>query len=59
VCGAASSTTFYATAVPQGVGSTGTRAFAADIGLVIWQNSAGTAPPQPFTAGGTISTLSR
>lgn len=59
VCGATSNTSFYATAVPQGVGSTGTRAFASDIGLVIWQNSAGTAPPQPFTPGATISTLSR
>lgn len=57
VCGRATNERFYATAVPQGVGSTGTRAFAADIGLVIWQNMAGIAPPQPFAAGGTVSAL--
>jgi prepilin-type N-terminal cleavage/methylation domain-containing protein len=59
VCGQATNERFYATAVPQGLGSTGTRAFASDIGLVIWQNMAGTAPTQPLTAGGTISTLGR
>jgi type IV pilus assembly protein PilA len=59
VCGRPTNARYYATAVPQGFGSTGTRAFASDIGLVIWQNYAGTAPPQPFTAGGTISALGR
>ena len=59
VCGQATNETYYATAVPQGLGSTGTRGFASDIGLVIWQNMAGVAPPQPFTAGGTISPLGR
>jgi type IV pilus assembly protein PilA len=49
----------YVTAVPQDVGSTGTRAFAVDVGLVIWQNMAGTAPPQPFAASGTISALGK
>jgi type IV pilus assembly protein PilA len=59
ICGAPTNETFYATAVPQGVGSTGSRAFAADISLTIWQNAAGTPPPQPFTAGGTIASLGR
>ncbi|MGH9172879.1 MAG: prepilin-type N-terminal cleavage/methylation domain-containing protein, partial [Vicinamibacterales bacterium] len=49
VCGSPTNERFYATAVPQGVGSTGTRGFASDIGLVIWQDMAGTAPAQPFT----------
>ena len=59
VCGQATNERFYATAVPQGVGSSGTRAFASDIGLTIFQNMAGTAPPQPFTTGGTVSALGR
>lgn len=59
VCGQPTNERFYATAVPQGVGSSGTRGFAADIGMTIWQNMAGTAPPQPFTAGGTVSPLGR
>jgi type IV pilus assembly protein PilA len=59
VCGRATNERFYATAVPQDVGSTGTRAFAVDVGLVIWQNMAGTAPPQPFAASGTISALGK
>lgn len=58
-CGRATNERFYATAAPQSVGSTGTRAFAADTGLVIWQNMAGTAPPQPFAVGGTISAVGK
>ena len=53
----ASGTNYYARAVPLTVGSTGTRAFATDEQGTIWQNSAGTAPPQPFTAAGTISVI--
>ena len=55
--GTATSTTFYATAAPQSLGTTGNRAFASDVGSAIWQDTAGTPPPQPFTAGGTISPL--
>ena len=57
--GTASSTTFYATAVPQTLGTTGNRAFASNVGAAIWQNTAGTAPPEPFVAAGTISPLGR
>ena len=57
--GTASSTSFYATAVPQTLGTTGNRAFASNVGSAIWQNTAGTAPPEPFTAGGTITPLGR
>jgi type IV pilus assembly protein PilA len=55
--GTATGTSFYATAVPVTLGSTGQRAFASDIGSAIWQNTLGTAPPQPFTAGTTITPL--
>ena len=53
----ASGTNFYATAVPLTKGSTGTRAFGTDEQGTIWQDSSGTAPPQPFTAAGTISVI--
>jgi type IV pilus assembly protein PilA len=55
--GVATSTTFYVTAIPQNVGTTGTRAFASNVGSAIWQNTAGTAPGEPFTAATTISAL--
>ena len=53
----ASGTNYYASGVPLTKGSTGTRAFGTDEQGTIWQDSAGTAPPQPFTAGGTISVI--
>ena len=59
VCGRRTNERFYATAVPQRVGATGLRGFAVDVGLVIWQNTAGTPPAQPFVAGGTISAIGR
>lgn len=46
------STTFYATALPQSAGSTGTRGFASDAGSAIYQMGDGTAPPQPLATGG-------
>jgi type IV pilus assembly protein PilA len=55
--GTATNVVFYATAIPQSLGSTGTRAFASDVGSAIWQNTVGTAPPQPFTAAGTVTPL--
>jgi type IV pilus assembly protein PilA len=51
VCGSATNGTFYATAIPIIVGSTGGRGFAADRTLIVWQNLTGIAPSQPFTAG--------
>ena len=53
----AAGTNYYATGVPLTKGSTGTRAFGTDEQGTIWQDSAGTAPPQPFTAAGTISVI--
>ena len=49
-------TNYIGTGVPLSA-STGTRAFATDEQGTIWQNTAGTAPPQPFTAAGTISPI--
>jgi len=48
---------YYATALPQTVGSTGGRGFATDSGGAIWQDSTGVAPAQPFAVAGTVSTI--
>jgi type IV pilus assembly protein PilA len=58
--GTATDVTFYATAVPTSPASTGNRAFATSQAGAIWQdvaNAGAAAPPQPFTAGGTISVI--
>jgi prepilin-type N-terminal cleavage/methylation domain-containing protein len=47
--GTATVPAWYATGVPQAVGTTGTRGFAVDAGNTIWQNTSGAAPTQPFT----------
>jgi hypothetical protein len=59
VCGRTTNERFYATAAPQRIGGTGMRAFAVDVGLVIWQNATGTPPSQPFVAGSTIREIGR
>ena len=54
----APNTAYYAKAEPLKLGSTGTRAFATNAQGTIWQdNKTGTAPPEPFTAGGNISPI--
>lgn len=55
--GVATSTTFYGSATPQSVGTTGNRAFATNTGGAIWQDTSGVPPAEPFAAGGTISPL--
>jgi prepilin-type N-terminal cleavage/methylation domain-containing protein len=55
--GAATATEYYVTATPQSVGSTGNRAFASNQGSVIWQDSTGVAPVEPFDAVGTVSPI--
>ena len=55
--GVAGNTGFYAIAEPLTAGTTGGRAFATDAGGSVWQNMAATAPPQPFTKGGTIAPI--
>jgi prepilin-type N-terminal cleavage/methylation domain-containing protein len=55
--GTATQTAFYATAVPQTVGTTGNRAFAVNAGGTVWQDTSGVAPTEPFTAGGTVAPI--
>lgn len=47
---------YYATGTPLSV-STGRRAFATSAAGVIWQDTNGTPPPEPFTPGPTISPI--
>ena len=56
-CGNPMETAFYATALPQSVGSTGSRAFATNTAGGIWQDTSGVAPTEPFTTAGTVSAL--
>lgn len=49
---------FYATATPAALGVTGTRGFAVNAGMTIWQDTAGAPPAEgAFTAAGTISPI--
>ena len=41
---------YYATAIPQTHGTTGTRSFAVNAGNTIWQNVTAAAPTEPFAA---------
>jgi len=52
--GTATTSTFYATAVPLTVGTTGTRSFAINPGHTIWQTVGGNPPTEPFGAPATI-----
>jgi type IV pilus assembly protein PilA len=52
-------TTYYATAAPLTVGSTGARGFATNIGAAIWQDESGAVPAEPFAISGTVSPLGR
>jgi type II secretory pathway pseudopilin PulG len=48
---------YYVTAVPIDFGNTGSRAFASNEGHVIWQDTTGVAPTEPFTPGGTVTAI--
>ena len=51
---------YYATSVPQGVGTTGTRGFATNNGGTVFQDTTGAAPGGvgiAFTVGGTVSAI--
>ena len=48
---------FYATAVPTSPGTTGTRAFAVNANMTLYQDTSGTPPPEPLTIGGTVTTV--
>ena len=57
--GAATQTTYYATATPLTVGSTGSRGFATNIAAALWQDTSGAVPTEPFVMGGTVAPLGR
>jgi type II secretory pathway pseudopilin PulG len=48
---------YYTTAIPLDYGNTGSRAFASNEAHVIWQDTAGIAPTEPFTTGGTVTPI--
>ena len=48
---------YYVTAAPIDFGNTGNRSFASNEGHVIWQDTMGVAPPEPFTPGATVSPI--
>ena len=48
---------FYAQAIPTNVGTTGTRGFAVDTNMTIFQDTTGAAPGEPLTTGGNISPI--
>ena len=50
-------TNFYASAVPLSLDTSGGRAFATNAGGAVWQDTSGTAPAEPFTAGPTIGPI--
>jgi hypothetical protein len=55
--GNATSLDYYISAEPLAVGSTGRRGFASNQAHVIWQDTAGLAPAEPFTAGATTAPM--
>jgi type IV pilus assembly protein PilA len=55
--GAATSTEYYVTAAPITVLTTGNRAFASNQGIIIWQDTTGVSPVEPFVAGGTVTPI--
>jgi type IV pilus assembly protein PilA len=55
--GTATHSTYYVTAVPVVVGTTGTRGFAGNQSMTIWQNIFGAAPAEPLTAGAGVSPI--
>ena len=55
--GADTQTTYYASAEPQSIGSSGNRAFATDEGGAIWQDITGALPAEPFEPGGDVSVI--
>ena len=57
--GAAGSTRFYISAVPDDPGSTGIRAFASNQAAAIWQDASGDAVVEPFAEADDISMLGK
>lgn len=57
--GVGTETEFYATATPVSIGLSGRRAFATSQVGVIWQDTTGVAPTEPFTTSATVSPIGR
>lgn len=55
--GTASSTSYYLTATPATVGTSGNRAFASNPASTIWQDTSGAPPVEPFAVAGTVSMI--
>lgn len=55
--GRATNAGFYASATPQTFGTSGTRAFAVNLGSTVWQNIGPTPPTEPFVSGFTASPI--
>ena len=53
--GVLTSTGYYMSATPVVVGATGSRGFAANQGIAIWQDRSGAAPAEPFATGAGVS----
>ena len=51
--GAPTAAEYYLTAVPASPGKTGNRAFATNHAIIIWQDTTGIAPSEPFAPGPT------
>jgi type IV pilus assembly protein PilA len=57
--GNATQTNYYASATPIAVGMSGSRAFAANHGATVWQDTSGVPPSEPFTIGPGVTPLGR
>jgi type IV pilus assembly protein PilA len=55
--GTATTSSWYANAVPMTFGVTGNRGFAVDTTNTIWQDTTGAAPGTPFTASATVGQI--
>jgi type IV pilus assembly protein PilA len=53
--GTGTNSAWYATAIAQTFGTTGTRQFAVNAGNTVWQSTTVAVPAQPFTASATVS----
>jgi prepilin-type N-terminal cleavage/methylation domain-containing protein len=51
------STEYYVSTVPLAVGNTGFRGFASNQNSVIWQDTSGVAPVEPFDPVGTVTAI--
>jgi prepilin-type N-terminal cleavage/methylation domain-containing protein len=49
--------TFYATAVPMTFGTTGTKSYAVNPGMTVWQSTTAAPPAEPFTTSATVSPI--